>query len=74
MTLLTVTLRLSVLSSDHSECCWKLLNGSLSLVKADRIFTYSCLVSSVCFGISQYVGLIKSHYFVLKVNQYVFLK
>ena len=50
MTLLTVTLRLSALSSDHSKCCQKLLNGSLSLVKASHSFTYSCIVSVIRFG------------------------
>jgi len=50
---LAVTLRISTLSSDHSECCWKLLKGNLSLVKASDMFAYSWLISAVRFGISQ---------------------
>jgi len=47
-----VTYRLSVLNSDRTECYQKLLNGNLSLVKADRGFTYSCLISAVGFDAS----------------------
>jgi len=74
MTLLTAALRLSALSSDHSEFCWKLFNGSLSLVKVDRSFTCSCLVSAIRFVVSQCQGLQSHLTFCVKGQQQITLK
>jgi len=48
--LLTFTLQLSTLRFVRAGCCWKLLKGSLSFVKAARnllsIVTYQFVVSA----------------------------